>query len=165
MCKDYAERPERLWLVGMPSDELEQDAEAWREAKTVLNALADAVGAMGNNDAPFVALIDAALRCRKHADRLEAESRKPEVEYPTVFAKVLSGLAGYLGEDMDRLAGDLVSGMGGLHGDREREALAARLGSPAAPAPSVEFMERLAVHLGLEGGEREELAVALGFEA
>ncbi len=47
----YAQRPERLWLVGMPSPELERDAEAWSEAEKVNGALADAFTVAGHSDA------------------------------------------------------------------------------------------------------------------
>lgn len=164
MANDYAGRPERLWIVGMPSGELERDQEAWSEAEHALGGLTDMFTAIGSNDAVFVALLDARVRCRKHRERLEARDREPAVRYPTVFAKVLSRLAGYLGEDWDRLASDLVSGMGDPHGDADRDTLAQRLESQAFPPPSVEFMHGLTVYLDLERDQQEELAMAAALE-
>ena len=167
MSDDYAPRPEKLWLVGMPSDELERDAEAWREAAKVIGALAEAFTVIGRSDAPFVALVDAKARCKRHAERLEAEAAPPKVEYPTVFAKVLADMAGYLGEDLDRLAGDLASAVGLPHEEEEeaeREALRSRLESAKARPPSASFMDELTRRLGLDRPDQERLAMTLAFE-
>jgi len=155
MSNDYAPRPERLWLVGMPPDELEQDAQAWREAAKALGALSEAFKVIGRSDAPFVALLDAKVRCKKHAEHLEAEGAPPKVEYPTVFAEVLAELAGYLGEDLARLAGDLASAVGQPRGEEaDREALGTRLESADARPPSATFMDELARRLDLDRGIR-----------
>jgi hypothetical protein len=155
MSNDYAPRPEKLWLVGMPPDELEQDAQAWREAAKALGALSEAFKVIGRSDAPFVALLDAKVRCKKHAEHLEAEGAPPKVEYPTVFAEVLAELAGYLGEDLARLAGDLASAVGQPRGEEaDREALGTRLESADARPPSATFMDELARPLDLDRGIR-----------
>ena len=165
MSNDYAPRPERLWLVGMPSDELEQDAQAWREAAKALGALSEAFTVIGRSDAPFVALLDAKVRCKKHAEHLEAEGAPPKVEYPTVFAEVLAELAGYLGEDLARLAGDLASAVGQPRGEEaDREALGTRLESADARPPSATFMDELARRLDLDRGDQEKPAMAPAFE-
>jgi hypothetical protein len=156
MSNDYAQRPERLWLVGVPPDELEQDAQAWREAAKALGALSEAFTVIGRSDAPFVALLDAKVRCKKHAERLEAEGAPPKVEYPTVFAEVVAELAGYLGEDLARLAGDLASAVGQPRGEEaDREVLGTRLESADARPPSATFMDELARRLDLDRGSGE----------
>lgn len=87
-----------------------------------------------------------------------------KIQYPTVFAKVLSKQAGYLGEDMAQLAHDLVSAIGTPYGDAERDALQARLESDATSGPSGAFMHELTRYLDLDRDGQMELAMALAFE-
>ena len=87
-----------------------------------------------------------------------------KIEYPTVFAKVLSDLSGNLGDDWSQLALDLVSAIGEPYGDAERDALQARLGSAAAPGPSGVFMDGLARYLDLGEEDRMRLAAAYAYE-
>jgi hypothetical protein len=63
----------KLWLVGMPSDELEQDIEAWQRAERILDGLVSTFQAVRGNDAAFVALMDTKVRIKQHAKRLDED--------------------------------------------------------------------------------------------
>jgi hypothetical protein len=67
-------------------------------------------------------------------------SQAQQEKYPTVFAKVLAKLWGYLGEDVAEPATTLVSKVGPPYGHEERESLQARPESRDRGPPSGAFM-------------------------
>lgn len=88
------------------------------------------------------------------------KTKRDAIEYPTVFAKVLSDLAGYLGEDWPQFAAEMVHAAGDKWSEAEAEWLHAELTGGAHLEPPVGFMDDLAVGLGLDARQRTKLAMA-----
>lgn len=94
---------------------------------------------------------------------LRLERGKRNIKYPTTFARTLSWLSHYLGEDWAQFAADMTDTAGDQYGDAAREWLHKTLLENAGLEPPAGFMSDLASGLGLDGRQKTKLAMAYTF--
>lgn len=115
------------------------------------------------------------IRERRDAlNRIEAESvanhdlriemgerlKRDALTYPTAFARILSELAHYLGEDWRKFAGKMVSTAGDKYGAVAWDWLYSELMDTSGRVQPDGFMADLAAGLGLDARQRTKLAMA-----
>lgn len=97
------EEVQGLWISGLPSEEMERDIEAWRKAEKVLGDLSNAFMHVPGEDVPFVVLLDAKVRIRRHIKSLQEEGQPPKPEESNETPDVLTAVNGLLSEAADLL--------------------------------------------------------------